>query len=465
MAGSKGSTAAAAKLDPRWSKFVRNYPKDGAYWYIPKGLSTADLTGLRRKLEVLSSFEGKSWRPNQSAYIAALNAHGLSKASAGSKASGGAAMARMIKQVFGLLGVAWVDGKDLVELTDAGRQFLSSADYERVVAQQIARYQFSNPSLGAAEGKGIQINPLAFLGEVLRTLPDRTITKTEYTLFVAKAKSFEDADVVVEDILEFRDLSPAARAKIVTSVDSYMVGGSKRTSLFNTIGLSAGYAFSFWGNSASLQADPGKLTLDPAHSVELRRYLENHVKRGAFIEFANEKDWMAYYGDPLKMPTIDTALEYYVDRSDVEAAVKLKRQSGAGEGAVKAFKEVLVSEKTIEDFLFANIGQLDGVLGSKLKMIGRQYSTTVGPIDLLTKDQKTGEFVVVELKKDRAPDKVFGQLSRYMGWVRKNLAGGKPVRGVVVSRTIDTNLKSARDAHDTKIELVEFGLSFGAKTV
>ncbi len=125
-----------------------------------------------------------------------------------------------------------------------------------------------------------------------------------------------------------------------------------------------------------------------------------------------------------------------------------------------------MSEKTIEDFLFANISQLDPMLGSKLKVVGRQYSTTVGPIDLLTIDQKTGEYVVIELKKDRSSDKVFGQLSRYMGSIRKNLAGGKPVRGVVVSRTIDDKLKSARDAHqDTKVKLIEFGLSFGAKAV
>jgi hypothetical protein len=32
---------------------------------------------------------------------------------------------------------------------------------------------------------------------------------------------------------------------------------------------------------------------------------------------------------------------------------------------------------------------------------------------------KNAQYVVVELKKGRGPDKVFGQLSRYMGWVKK----------------------------------------------
>jgi RecB family endonuclease NucS len=80
----------------------------------------------------------------------------------------------------------------------------------------------------------------------------------------------------------------------------------------------------------------------------------------------------------------------------------------------------------------------------------------VGPIDLLGRDKRTGQYVVIELKKGRSADKVFGQLSRYMGWVKKNLANGGEVVGSIVASKIDDKLRSARDAHPTKVHLVEF---------
>jgi RecB family endonuclease NucS len=105
-------------------------------------------------------------------------------------------------------------------------------------------------------------------------------------------------------------------------------------------------------------------------------------------------------------------------------------------------------------------------IGRKLTLVGRQYSTTVGPIDLLTVDTKTGDYVVIELKKGRSADKVYGQCSRYMGWIRNNLApGGKKVHGAIVAREIDDKLKAARDAHDTKVALIEFEMKIGAKAV
>ena len=86
------------------------------------------------------------------------------------------------------------------------------------------------------------------------------------------------------------------------------------------------------------------------------------------------------------------------------------------------FQDMIVSEKAVEDYLENHLDVVGSKIGADLKLVknGRQYSTTVGPIDLLTIDTKTGEYVVIELKKGRSADKVYGQCSRYMGWVRKN---------------------------------------------
>ena len=64
--------------------------------------------------------------------------------------------------------------------------------------------------------------------------------------------------------------------------------------------------------------------------------------------------------------------------------------------------------------------------------------------------------MVIELKKGRAADKVFGQLSRYMGWVKKNLAKDAEVSGMIVGSNIDDKLVAARHAHNTKIDLVTY---------
>ena len=63
---------------------------------------------------------------------------------------------------------------------------------------------------------------------------------------------------------------------------------------------------------------------------------------------------------------------------------------------------------------------------------GVEYNTNqVGVIDILCKDNN-GDFVVIELKKERSSDAVVGQIQRYMGWVKENLAQDKDVRGIII---------------------------------
>jgi Holliday junction resolvase-like predicted endonuclease len=212
--------------------------------------------------------------------------------------------------------------------------------------------------------------------------------------------------------------------------------------------------------------ETGGLSIRKGALKEYRPYLTDYSRQGAYIEFANQKDWIAYFGDPKALPTIDTALEYYVNKGDVAAAIATKKKTTGSGKELAAFQDMIVSEKAVEDYLKDHLDVVGSKIGSKLKLVGRQYSTTVGPIDLLTIDTKTGDYIVIELKKGRSADKVYGQCSRYMGWVRKNLAEkGTKVHGVIVAREIDEKLKAARDAHDTKVYLVEFEMKIGATAV
>ena len=105
-------------------------------------------------------------------------------------------------------------------------------------------------------------------------------------------------------------------------------------------------------------------------------------------------------------------------------------------------------EKHLEDFLIANWEKTD--LGKRFELIeqdgeivSQQYRTDVGAIDLLVLDKSSKNYVVIELKKGQTSDQTAGQLLRYIGWVRRNLAKGKAVHGIVIASSIDEKLQYA----------------------
>jgi len=73
------------------------------------------------------------------------------------------------------------------------------------------------------------------------------------------------------------------------------------------------------------------------------------------------------------------------------------------------------------------------------------YSISNGfrPLDILAISKDKNEFLVIELKKGRASDIVLGQIQRYMGHIKKNLAKNKSVKGLIIALEDDKNLKDA----------------------
>lgn len=106
-------------------------------------------------------------------------------------------------------------------------------------------------------------------------------------------------------------------------------------------------------------------------------------------------------------------------------------------------------EKHLEDFLVENWAQTD--LGKEYsiyeedgELVGQQYDTDSGPIDILaiSKDKKT--LLVLELKKGRASDMVVGQTQRYMGYVKDELAeNGQAVKGAIIALEDDQRIRRA----------------------
>ena len=102
-------------------------------------------------------------------------------------------------------------------------------------------------------------------------------------------------------------------------------------------------------------------------------------------------------------------------------------------------------ERQLEDFLIENWENTE--FGKKLELIqegdkfSQQYPTKIGKIDILAKDKKSGQYVVVELKKGKTSDDVVGQIARYMGWIAEHKS--KDVRGIIVSSETDERLHYA----------------------
>jgi len=75
---------------------------------------------------------------------------------------------------------------------------------------------------------------------------------------------------------------------------------------------------------------------------------------------------------------------------------------------------------------------------------GRQFPAGTWSIDFLVTERKTNDLVVIELKRGQTSDATVGQVLRYMGWVRENIATeGQKVKGVIICRNIDDALKYA----------------------
>ena len=126
---------------------------------------------------------------------------------------------------------------------------------------------------------------------------------------------------------------------------------------------------------------------------------------------------------------------------------------------------VFALEKHLEDFLFANWEQTDlgksyDIYSYEGELVGQQFQTDTGPIDILaiSKDQK--ELLVIELKKGRASDSVVGQIQRYMGYVKAVEAEeGQTVRGAIIALEDDKKIQRALSV-TTNIDFYKYKVSF-----
>jgi len=187
------------------------------------------------------------------------------------------------------------------------------------------------------------------------------------------------------------------------------------------------------------------LTIKAFFDREVPRYGDSFVFKTYTIKIENNKvEYISKEGQSISEQDIEadlkTILNYYKKTVSIEIR---KEDSVLSQG-------LFYMEKQLEDFIIHNwdkteLGKRFSLIIEEGELVSQQFRTEIGPIDILAKDKKTGSYVVIELKKNQTSDDTVGQITRYMGWIKKN-KNDKNVMGIIIAAEFDKKLEYALGA-------------------
>lgn len=404
-------------MTPSWTKFVSDYRSDKRFQYFPH----AHVGGIifPRMIKVFEAFEGKPWR--QADVMKALR---IAKLTGGDGAGG-----RMVRKAAENLGLLWFQDS-VLWLTPSGQAMADGASPGGIIERLLWRYQLSNPINEGAIG--FNIHPHHALVEILAAVSDH-VTRDEFILFVGRVRNRDEIPEALGLISEWRKLTTVAQDEVMGGLGPE----------FSRRATDASYVLGFHACASYLERFTDNrnrkgIKFGGKGRVRALNLLATN-RKSPIIDFASKSDCLAFYGDTEQAADETANLDYLLDTSQYEKAVELFKTLPAQlrRGMTpKQFKDAVFLEKDLEDYLVSRLHLIEpGLLLEK-----RQRGTEIGTIDILAKS-KEGDFVVIELKKVRASDKVFGQLCRYMGCIMKHDATqGQKTRGYIIGSDIDRKL-------------------------
>jgi hypothetical protein len=191
-------------------------------------------------------------------------------------------------------------------------------------------------------------------------------------------------------------------------------------------------------NTATIQAQTVVCTVNHASRIH---YPENKKPRQADSQydflFKPERGRLELY-DAARHGTWEI-VESEDGRLLVTQVDEMPEPDGQAEG------EAFAAEAHLRDYLAQHLEVIEPGLQlftDDEGTVGVEYVTDVGRIDILAVDAEGG-LRVIELKVSRGPDAVCGQLLRYMGWVKRHLAYGRRVRGLIIAQHISDRIRYA----------------------
>lgn len=408
-------------MDQMWRDLVRDFRRDQAFWYFPH--ATIDPDRLREQLAVFQEFDGAPW--SDLAVNQRLRAEGLT--------IGKRAGTRMLRKALENAGFCWVD-EGVLRLTPAAGELLEGHDPVALVERVLWRYELTTPITKAGP---MQLFPHRALLQILLQVGG-VVTRDEFTLFVGRTPT-NDVVATIAAINAWRGLGGPARNEVIQSC-----GGA-----FDRRARDAGYCMTFHACASYLERSPDAnnrlgIGLIPNRHDEIRMRVQDHADGTEWVSYATVSDCIAAYGASDGTQDLVEAVDHYLDTSQFNRAVEAFRRlpsSARGGRTVEEFERSAFLERDLENYLAQNLHDIEP--GLILEGRGRQQPTTVGTMDLFAR-AANGDLVVIELKKVRASDKVFGQICRYMGWVSMKYAPPETrVRGYIIGSEIDQKLQYA----------------------
>lgn len=134
--------------------------------------------------------------------------------------------------------------------------------------------------------------------------------------------------------------------------------------------------------------------------------------------------------------------------AEEEGKIAVKNRAGEDSLAKAGIGLEPPEELFVQKLIERNFDKIFAPLNLKLydgdpNQSGAKFSTPAGIMDFLAEEKNTKDLVVVELKVGKAYDSAVGQISRYVGYLTKELAGEKNVRGIILAEDMDDKAKYA----------------------
>ena len=165
---------------------------------------------------------------------------------------------------------------------------------------------------------------------------------------------------------------------------------------------------------------------------------------------------------------IKAAFEIYKYADEIEDIIN-GNVTSSGETEAKQLADFAL-EKHLEDFLVQNWSSIEQFKDYNIyttednEQVGKQFNTnTVGIIDVLAKHKSKAEWLVIELKNGKSSDMVVGQILRYMGYIKNELADeGDSIKGVIITGEDDLRIKYATQMLPS-VDFYQYQISFQIK--
>lgn len=205
---------------------------------------------------------------------------------------------------------------------------------------------------------------------------------------------------------------------------------------------------------------------EESHISVLRRHIEDHgyfefgakdpegalsacmLRHSANVDTSRDYEEFFYRSRPATFGLLENARANQTLMNDIEMERKASEDIQDYELDTSLFLEEELHRwlhKNLQDnglqvLGFGELREFDPMRQQKVS--GKYNTNAVGQIDLLLVNS-AGDFIIIELKR-RSSDQTVGQLCRYWGWVKTELATeGQRVFGVVVAQDVSDQLRFA----------------------